>query len=83
MATETEKAEVSEAQNDSSNHESFSVQLSDKRESRKSNFGRMLAHRALFGSSSRREGSRNGRTSDVRMLPSRLSKVSLADDAEN
>ncbi|XVF80641.1 hypothetical protein PTKIN_Ptkin15bG0090400 [Pterospermum kingtungense] len=44
-------------------------------------FSKALAHRAVYGSSSRRgSGSRKVRSNDARSLPSRLSKVSLADD---
>ncbi|KAL3725327.1 hypothetical protein ACJRO7_030352 [Eucalyptus globulus] len=48
-------------------------------------FGKAIAHRALHASSGRqsRSRSRSSRTSDVNAsLPSRLSKVSLADGAE-
>ncbi|GLT42607.1 hypothetical protein SLA2020_165980 [Shorea laevis] len=45
-------------------------------------FSKALAHRAVYGPSSRRDGSKKVKTSDVRTLPSRLSKVSLADDAD-
>ncbi|XVF22130.1 hypothetical protein REPUB_Repub12eG0147400 [Reevesia pubescens] len=53
----------------------------ERGESTKFHFSKALAHRAVYGSSSRRgTGSRKVRNNDARILPSRLSKVSLADD---
>ncbi|KAJ4727762.1 hypothetical protein OWV82_000807 [Melia azedarach] len=85
MATEKAKAEVSDNYNDSIQDTSMGQQQApDGKEPRKSNFGKALAHRALYGSGSRHAGSRKERTNDAsRTLPSRLSKVSLADDTEN
>ncbi|KAF5726353.1 hypothetical protein HS088_TW22G00030 [Tripterygium wilfordii] len=52
-------------------------------ETKKSHLGKALAHRALHASSTRRSGgSRKVRTNDTMALPSRLSKVTLADDAD-
>lgn len=43
--------------------------------------GKALAHRAVFGSGSRRGRARKVRNmNDLKTLPSRLSKVSLAED---
>ncbi|KAH7578280.1 hypothetical protein JRO89_XS01G0363300 [Xanthoceras sorbifolium] len=78
MATDKGKAEVSETQNDSIQNNSTD-QPPSRKEPRKPNFGKALAHRALCSPGTRRAGSRKDRTNDVRTLPSRLSKVSLAD----
>ncbi|KAF5198078.1 Heparan-alpha-glucosaminide n-acetyltransferase [Thalictrum thalictroides] len=48
-----------------------------------SHVGRSVAQRALYGSNRRRIGNRKGTNNDKRSLPSRLSKVSLADNATN
>ncbi|CAN4093011.1 unnamed protein product [Withania somnifera] len=46
--------------------------------------GKALAHRAVFGSGSRRGRARKVRnTNDLKTLPSRLSKVSLADEGQD
>ncbi|KAH0634051.1 hypothetical protein KY284_036837 [Solanum tuberosum] len=46
--------------------------------------GKALAHRAVFGSGSRRGRARKVRNmNDLKILPSRLSKVSLADEDQN
>lgn len=82
MATEQGNAEVSDTQNDDIQNNS-TEQPPSRKESRKPNFGKALAHRAVYGSGSRRAGSRKDRTSDVRTLPSRLSKVSLAKYTED
>ncbi|KAF5741546.1 hypothetical protein HS088_TW10G00546 [Tripterygium wilfordii] len=46
-------------------------------------YGKALAHRALHGSSSQRGVNRKVRTNDAMASPSRLSKVTLADDADD
>ncbi|OMO82043.1 hypothetical protein COLO4_23271 [Corchorus olitorius] len=48
-------------------------------------FSKALAHRAVYGGSSSRRssGTRKIRSNDARTLPSRLSKVSLADDDDD
>ncbi|KAK9282245.1 hypothetical protein L1049_005159 [Liquidambar formosana] len=80
MATEKANAEVSNTYSGSS--QDISVERSPgNKESAYHHLGKALAHRALHGSSSRHTGSRKVRTNDVRMLPSRLSKVSLADES--
>lgn len=46
--------------------------------------GKALAHRAVFGSGNRRGRGRKVRNmNDLKTLPSRLSKVSLADQDQN
>ncbi|KAI9122749.1 hypothetical protein K1719_005638 [Acacia pycnantha] len=47
----------------------------------KSNMGKELARRALLRSHQRRNGRRKVANNSVKSLPSRLSKVSLADDS--
>ncbi|KAJ0112085.1 hypothetical protein Patl1_00921 [Pistacia atlantica] len=85
MATETAKAGVSDTEYIDSIQPDASEQQTPphRNASEKSDLGKTLAHRAVYGTSSRRGGSRKERTNDVRTLPSRLSKVSLADDTEN
>ncbi|KAJ0034411.1 hypothetical protein Pint_24404 [Pistacia integerrima] len=46
-----------------------------------SNFGKAVARRAVSGSRKRRVHGRKVATGDARSLPSRLSKVSLAEDS--
>ncbi|KAJ6940880.1 hypothetical protein NC651_006873 [Populus alba x Populus x berolinensis] len=77
MATEKADVEVSDTNDD--NIQNTSTQTSVNSETPTSavpRFGKALAHRALYGSSSRHGGSRKARSSDVKTLPSRLSKVS-------
>lgn len=45
--------------------------------------GKAVARRAVYGSIQRRRRGRRAREIDTRRLPSRLSKVSLADEHEN
>ncbi|ONH94084.1 hypothetical protein PRUPE_8G269400 [Prunus persica] len=45
-----------------------------------SSFGKALASRAIYGSSSSSSNRRTGSSREARTQPSRLSKVSLADD---
>lgn len=78
MATEKANAEVSQTPS-SSTQDNSTDQSENSKQSATPYFGKALAHRALYGSSSRRSGSRKVRTSDVKSLPSRLSKVSLAE----
>lgn len=81
MASEKAKDEISDLTIQDQDNATEQPQLADSKERRKSNFGKALAHRALYGSSSRR--ARKDTTSNARTLPSRLSKVSLADDTES
>jgi hypothetical protein len=84
MATEKADVEVSDTNNDGIQNTSTQTSVnSETPTSAVPRFGKALAHRALYGSSSRHGGSRKARSSDVKTLPSRLSKVSLADDTEN
>ena len=84
MATEKADVEVSDTNNDGIQNTSTHTSVnSETPTSAVPRFGKALAHRALYGSSSRHGGSRKARSSDVKTLPSRLSKVSLADDTEN
>ncbi|KAG6785059.1 hypothetical protein POTOM_010782 [Populus tomentosa] len=84
MATEKADVEVSDTNNDGIQNTSTETSVnSETPTSAVPRFGKALAHRALYGSSSRHGGSRKARSSDVKTLPSRLSKVSVADDTEN
>ncbi|KAF2325109.1 hypothetical protein GH714_022807 [Hevea brasiliensis] len=77
MATETANDQVLHTHNDSNQQNSTESSANSK------GFAKALAHRALYSSSSSRPGSRKVRNNDVKTLPSRLNKVSLADVAEN
>ncbi|EEF47303.1 conserved hypothetical protein [Ricinus communis] len=83
MATEKANAEVSNTHTDGNQEKSAESSSNSKEFTAPPRFGKALAHRALYGSSSRRAGSRKVRDNDTRTLPSRLSNVSLADDEEN
>lgn len=78
MATEKANAEVSQTPS-SSTQDNSTEQSENSKQSATPYFGKALAHRALYGSGSRSSGSRKVRTNDVKSLPSRLSKVSLAE----
>ncbi|KAK4558956.1 hypothetical protein RGQ29_008272 [Quercus rubra] len=78
MATEKANAEVSQTPS-SSTQDNSTDQSENSKQSATPYFGKALAHRALYGSGSRSSGSRKVRTNDVKSLPSRLSKVSLAE----
>ncbi|XVF32855.1 hypothetical protein REPUB_Repub17cG0118600 [Reevesia pubescens] len=76
----TEKANADQTQSYSS-EENSTERSTSSQESAKFHFSKALAHRAVYASSSRRStGSRGVGSNDARTLPSRLSKVSLADD---
>lgn len=85
MATENTNAEVSLSHTKSSSSSSIiqdnSTEQSpiSKRSATSSHFGKALAFRAVYGSSSNHTGSRKVRANDVKALPSRLSKVSSPD----
>ncbi|KAL2535256.1 hypothetical protein Fot_16647 [Forsythia ovata] len=53
------------------------------REKAESHLGKAIAHRAVYGSGQRRGRSTRLRNNNVKTLPSRLSKVSIADEPEN
>ncbi len=78
MATENANAEVSHTQS-SSTKDNSTEQSPNSKQSTTTHFGKALAYRAVYGSSSRRTGSRKVTTNDLKSLPSRLSKVSLAE----
>lgn len=63
------------------------VNLQEKKPNTKgttsSDLEKALAKRALFGSRHRQTGGRRISSNAARSLPSRLSKVSLAEDAED
>ncbi|KAF9688140.1 hypothetical protein SADUNF_Sadunf02G0166200 [Salix dunnii] len=84
MTTEKTDIEVSDTTNDSIQNTTTQTSVnSETPTSVVPRFGKALAHRALYGSSSRHGGSRKARSSDVKTSPSRLSKVSLANDTGN
>ncbi|TXG71638.1 hypothetical protein EZV62_000217 [Acer yangbiense] len=56
------------------------IQPNTKGAASNSNVGKALARRALSGSQNRRSHGRKVANSGARMLPSRLSKVSLAEE---
>lgn len=90
MATDNAICEVSETYNSSSCQEQCDdgeTRQQDHSEVARAEYrllGKALAHRAIFGSSSRRGRARKVRNmNDLKTLPSRLSKVSLADEGQN
>ncbi|KAM6541498.1 hypothetical protein CsatB_005945 [Cannabis sativa] len=84
MATEKETTEVSDIQNDRrSIHENTERLSKCKQSSEELHFGKALAHRALYGAGSGSGHRRKLRINDVKAQPSRLSKVSLAEEEEN
>ncbi|XVF72701.1 hypothetical protein PTKIN_Ptkin12aG0141400 [Pterospermum kingtungense] len=77
----TEKSNANDQTQSYCNEENSTERSASSKESDKFHFSKALAHRAVYGSSSRRGiGGRKVRINDARTLPSRLSKVSLADD---
>ncbi|KAJ4838638.1 hypothetical protein Tsubulata_004231 [Turnera subulata] len=83
MATEKGAANVESSGTDNDSIKGSSIPASPNSEGFPTpRFGKALAHRALYGSGSRQGGGRKARANDARALPSRLSKVSLADDTE-
>lgn len=81
MASEKANAEVSETSTDE-NQASSSEKLPNGEQRGVSNLGKTLAHRAIFGPGRRRPTDGKFRSNEVKALPSRLSKVSLADGRE-
>ncbi|GFZ04556.1 hypothetical protein Acr_17g0001280 [Actinidia rufa] len=77
MATEKANAEISGSSEGNSAERSLNT-----KETGQSHLGRALVHRALYGSSSRRGGRRKVRAIETRTSPSRLSRVSLADETQ-
>ncbi|KAB2052628.1 hypothetical protein ERO13_A12G127000v2 [Gossypium hirsutum] len=77
----TEKANADETQSYDT-EDNFGDRSTASQESTKFQLSKALARRAVYGPSSRRgSGNRRVQTNaDPRTLPSRLSKVSLADD---
>lgn len=78
----SEKLAMSETYNDDDERHD------DSDETRRPEYqlGKALAHRAIYGSGSggrRRGRGRNARSTDNKSPPSRLSKVSSADDTQN
>ncbi|XAR61387.1 hypothetical protein NMG60_11035079 [Bertholletia excelsa] len=79
MASEKAKSELSGS--NSCNGQECAERSANSR-SAQCHLEKALLRRALFGSSHRRTRGRQIRTNDARS-PSRLSRVSLADEAEN
>lgn len=79
MSTEKASVDISDT-NNGSNEESERM---EPRTNEMANLGKAIAHRALHGSG-RRRARRVIRNNDAaRVLPSRLSRVSLADENES
>ncbi|GMN52351.1 hypothetical protein TIFTF001_021496 [Ficus carica] len=81
MATQKGNGEVSDTQ--SGNIQDSTQESLKSKQSEDLHFGKALAHRALYGASSsgsRSSGVRKLRINDARAQPSRLSKVSLAEE---
>lgn len=80
MATQREGAEFSNTHNNDNIRGNSTSQQQDNKKPANSHFSKAIAHRALYGSVHRGYGSRNIEHKGIRSLPSRLSKVSLAND---
>ncbi|EXB95708.1 hypothetical protein L484_007458 [Morus notabilis] len=82
MATHKRNGEASDTQ--SGNVQDNTQESLKSKQPEEPHFGKALAHRALYGanSSSRRSGGRKLGTNDARAPPSRLSKVSSAEEEE-
>ena len=85
MATEKGNGELISDGSFNMQDDSIAQQYSsNSKQSENGHLGKAVAYRAVYGSySSSRSGTRNARNSDARMLPSRLSKVSVADNNIN
>ncbi|KAI8522627.1 hypothetical protein RHMOL_Rhmol13G0010800 [Rhododendron molle] len=81
MASQKANAEIS-GSNSGSSQEYCTGRSSDK-ENSQSRLGRALVQRALLGSSRHRSGGRKFKGCDTKTSPSRLSRVSLAAEAES
>lgn len=81
---ETEKASADHNQPYNNEQNSTERSVSTTQDSTKFHLSKALARRAVYGSSGRRgNGNRKARGNDARALPSRLSKVFLADDEDS
>ncbi|KAB2021467.1 hypothetical protein ERO13_D07G131300v2 [Gossypium hirsutum] len=81
---ETGKAFADHNQSYNTEQNSTERSISSTQDSTKFHLSKALARRAVYGSSSRRgTGNRKVRGNDARALPSRLSKVSLAEDEDS
>lgn len=80
---DTEKGSSEAATNYNSNDTNAREIWQDSEEMTESSLGKAVAQRAVYGSSQPRRRRRKVRNIDNRRLPSRLSKVSIADELEN
>lgn len=80
---DTEKGSSEAATNDSSNDINAREIWQDNEEITECSLGKAVAQRAVYRSRQRRTRHRRVRNIDNRRLPSRLSKVSIADEHEN
>lgn len=84
MGSEKDNAEFSESVSVNMVQEVCVQKSSNSKYWETCHFGRALAYRAVYGSSSySSRSSRNVRGNNARISPSRLSKVSMAGDADN
>uniref|UniRef100_F6H747 Uncharacterized protein n=1 Tax=Vitis vinifera TaxID=29760 RepID=F6H747_VITVI len=83
MASEKANARIPDSCT-SSNQAALAERTTNTNSTTNSNFGKALAQRALFRSRRRLwVGGRKTTNNEAKSLPSRLSKVSLAEDSEN
>ncbi|CAN0855570.1 hypothetical protein LINGRAHAP2_LOCUS6258 [Linum grandiflorum] len=80
MSSEKDNVEDQEEPCTSNKHASHSGRKPNAQGTGNSGLERALAHRALFRSHNSKVKGRKSANNIARMLPSRLSKVSLADD---
>ncbi|KAI6692959.1 hypothetical protein NL676_020669 [Syzygium grande] len=76
----SEKAAFGKETGVSSNQATCVAQERKSEGASSSNLGKVLVQRALFGSHRRRFGGKKSLSEAVKSLPSRLSKVSLAEE---
>ncbi|KAG2726969.1 hypothetical protein I3760_01G138000 [Carya illinoinensis] len=82
MASEKANANGSDLDARTSSNQATTIDKKpDTKGAANSNLGKALAQRALYGSHNRRVGGRKITNSGARLLPSRLSKVSLGEDS--
>ncbi|CAI9781078.1 unnamed protein product [Fraxinus pennsylvanica] len=79
----TSEQEINELSGTSDSCHCHQNEAQKSREKAESHMGKAIAHRAVYGSSHRRGRSARLRNNIVKTLPSRLSKVSIADEPEN